>query len=170
MPETFKQYTDRLFEYLGKQDPIKIMKATPGKIERLVKGISRKNLARSPAPGKWSVLEILCHLCDDEIAIGWRMRLMITRPGAPIASFEQTDWVRDFKYGKWNVADTLNLFRELRKNNLQMLRLISKDKFDKAHGIHEERGKETLSFFVKLNAGHDLNHLMQIRNILQSKL
>jgi hypothetical protein len=165
--ETFKQYTNRLFGYLGKQDPIKVMKATPSKIARLLKNAPRKKVTTRPAPGKWSVQEILCHLCDDEIAIGWRMRQMITRPGSTIAAFEQTDWVRDFKYDKWNFKDTLTLFGQLRKNNLQMLKLVSRDKFNKAYGIHEERGKETLDFFVKLNAGHDLNHLMQIKRLLK---
>jgi hypothetical protein len=143
------------------------MRSTPGKLERLVKGVSRKKLSRRPAPDKWSALEILVHLCDDEIAIGWRMRLMITRPGVTITAFDQNDWVRDFKYEKQNVADALALFRSLRKSNLTLLRLVSKQKLKSAHGIHEERGKETLSYFVRLTAGHDLNHLAQIRRILK---
>jgi len=164
--ESFKQYERRLLGYLGKQDPIKVQRATPGKLEQLIKGVSRKKLTRRPAPGKWSVLEILVHLCDDEIAIGWRMRIMVTRPGVKITSFDQDDWARDFKYDKQNAADSLALFRSLRKSNLDLLRLVSKQKLKSAHGIHEERGKETLDYFVRLNAGHDLNHLMQIKRLL----
>jgi len=165
--ETFKQYERRLLGYLVKQDPIKVLRATPSKLARLIKGVPRKKLTRRPAPGKWSVLEILVHLCDDEIAIGWRMRIMITRPGVSITSFNQNDWVNDFKYAQQNVADTLSLFRYLRKSNLTLLRLVSKQKLKSAHGIHEERGKETVFYFVRLTAGHDLNHLSQIRNILK---
>ncbi|HEX2897359.1 MAG TPA: DinB family protein [candidate division Zixibacteria bacterium] len=165
--ESFKQYQARLLGYLGKQDPIKVQQATPGKLERLIKGVSRNKLIRRPVLGKWSVQEILVHLCDDEIAIGWRIRIMITRPGVSITSFDQDDWVRDFKYEKQNTADALALFRSLRKSNLTMLRLVSKEKFKAAHGIHEERGKETLDFFVRLTAGHDLNHLGQIKKLLK---
>ncbi len=165
--ESFRQYQARLLGYLGKQDPIKVLRATPSKLERLIKGVPRKKLARRPAPGKWSALEILVHLCDDEIVIAWRIRIMITRPGVPITSFDQNDWVNDFKYAQQNVADTLSLFRYLRKSNLTLLRLVSKQKLKAGYGIHEERGKETVSYFVRLTAGHDLNHLQQIRRILK---
>ena len=146
---------------------MKVLQATPGKLERLISGVSRKRLTRRPAPGKWSVLEILVHLCDDEIVIGWRLRMIITRPGVRITSFNQEDWANDFKYRRQNVADSLSLFRYLRKSNLTLLRLVSKQKLKAAHGLHEERGKETVSYFIRLTAGHDLNHLFQIRRILK---
>ncbi len=92
---------------------------------------------------------------------------MITRPGVKITSFDQNDWVRDFKYEKQNAADALASFRSLRKSNLTLLRLVSKQKLKSGYGIHEERGKETIPYFVRLTAGHDLNHLQQIRKILR---
>lgn len=153
--------------YLGKQDPIKVQSATPKKLERLIKGVSRKKLTRKPAPGKWSILEILVHLCDDEIAIGWRMRLMITRPGAKLTAFDQNAWVKSFGYSKFDAKEALAAFTHLRKFNLKMLRNISTSEYRKAYGMHEERGKETLDFFVRLTAGHDLNHLGQIKRILK---
>jgi hypothetical protein len=164
--ETFKEYTDRLMGYLGKQDPVKVMSSTPGKIERLIKGVPQNKLSKRPLPGKWSVKEILVHLCDDEIAIGWRMRIMITRPGVGLTAFDQDSWVKSFNYAKFDAKETLAAFSSLRKFNLKMLRHISASEFRNAYGMHEERGIETLEFFVRLNAGHDLNHLRQIRAIL----
>lgn len=167
--ETFKQYEQRLLGYLGKQDPIKVLRVTPGKLERLVKGVPRKKLARRPASGKWSALEILVHLCDVELAMGWRYRIIITRPGVKITAYNQEHWARDFKYGRQDAKKALKLFRALRENNLMLLRLVSKQKLNSRYGIHEERGKQTVFDFVELLAGHDLNHMMQIRKILGRK-
>ena len=43
-------------------------------------------LRKRPAPGKWSVSEILAHLADAEIVGSFRMRLILGAPGTPIAS------------------------------------------------------------------------------------
>ncbi len=165
--ETFKQYERRLLGYLGKQNPIKVLRATPGKLGRLIKGVPRKKLTRRPASGKWSVLEILAHLCDVELAMGWRFRIIITRPGVKITAYNQEDWARDFEYSRFDASETLSLFRLLRQSNVNLLRLVSKQKLKSGYGIHEERGRQTVSDFVKMEAGHDLNHLSQIRKLLK---
>lgn len=36
-----------------------------------------------------------------------------------------------------------------------------------SHGIHSERGKETIAHMVRLTAGHDRNHIRQIEGILK---
>ena len=164
--ETFKQYERRLLGYLGKQDPIKVQRATPGKLERLIKGVPRKKLTKRPAPGKWSVLKILAHLADVELAMGWRYRSIISRLGVKIMAYNQEDWARDFKYGRQDATKALSLFRALRENNLMLLRMVSRQKLKSGYGIHEERGKQTVMDFVELLAGHDLNHLMQIKRLL----
>ncbi len=42
------------------------LEATPARLETALKGVSRKLSLWSPAPGKWSILEIVCHLRDME--------------------------------------------------------------------------------------------------------
>jgi len=36
----------------------------PGTLRKLVKGLSEAELSRRPAPGKWSIKEIVAHLAD----------------------------------------------------------------------------------------------------------
>jgi hypothetical protein len=92
---------------------------------------------------------------------------MISRPGVRVTAFDQNDWVKTFQYNRQNVADNLVLFRALRKSNLALFKLVPKKKLKSSYGMHEERGKETVPFFIKLTAGHDLNHLMQLQRILK---
>ena len=39
----------------------------------------------------------------------------------------------------------------------------------KHHGMHSERGAETVETIVRMFAGHDLNHFQQIERILAAK-
>jgi hypothetical protein len=62
---------------------LKVQRKTPKKLAGLIRGLSRKQLTRKPAPGKWSISEILAHLADTEIVIAWRLRHSLGNNGAP---------------------------------------------------------------------------------------
>jgi hypothetical protein len=86
MNETPQQYTQRILGYVEGKEPLEVQASTPGKLERLIKGLSMTKLRERPAADKWSVSEIVAHLADAEIVTGFRMRLILGAPGAPIAA------------------------------------------------------------------------------------
>jgi len=71
MSETAQQYTQRILANAQGQDPIKVQSVTTKKLDRLIQGVPTAKLRKRPAPDKWSVAEILAHLADVEIVIGW---------------------------------------------------------------------------------------------------
>jgi hypothetical protein len=85
MKETPQQYTQRVISYLDGKQSLAVQAATAKKIDRLIKGVSPAKLRKRLAPDKWSVNEILAHLADAEIVVGFRMRLILGAPGTPIA-------------------------------------------------------------------------------------
>lgn len=56
----------------------------------------------------------------------------------------------------------------LREANLALLKTLTPDQW-KQHGMHSERGAETVETIVRMFAGHDLNHFQQIERILGAK-
>ena len=86
MNETPQQYTQRVLGYMVGKQPLGVQAATAKKLARLIKGVPTARLRKRPAPGKWSVAEILAHLADAEIVGGFRMRLILGAPGTPIAT------------------------------------------------------------------------------------
>jgi DinB family protein len=165
MAETFQQYTQRILANAEGQDPIKVQSATPKKLARLIKGISPAKLRKRPAPEKWSVAEILAHLADVEIVIGWRMRSILGNPGTPVQAYNQNAWVIAGHYEKRNPAKSIELQRTLREANLALLKSLSPDQW-KHFGQHAERGQESIELIVRMVAGHDLNHIRQIERIV----
>jgi hypothetical protein len=168
MQETPEQYRKRMLGHIEKQEPLKIQAATAKKIERLLKGVPAAKLCRRPAPGKWSIAEILAHIADTELVGGWRMRLILGAPGTPIAAFDQDVWVAALHYDKRDVRKSLDQFRVLREANLALLKSLTPDQW-KHRGLHAERGPETIETIVKMFAGHDINHTKQIEAILAKK-
>lgn len=165
MNETVEQYKRRILGYVGDQAPLRVQTATPGKLERLVKGASSSKLAKRPAPGKWSAKEILAHLADSEIVCGYRIRSILGAPGSPIDAFDQDKWAEAGNYAKRDPQVSLRVFRTLREANLKLLKSLKAEQW-KQFGIHSERGEESIEKLAQMFAGHDLNHLGQLEAIL----
>ena len=166
MVETFDQYRARILSYLGSRDPLHVQRRTPTEIERLLKGVPRATLLRRPAEDKWSIVEIIAHLADAELAMTWRLRSMIATPGVPLAWWNEAIWAQRLEYQKvpWRASSAR--FRSLRVANLSILTSLPSALWDACFGIHETRGRQSVREFVTLEAAHDLNHLRQIRALL----
>ena len=168
MKETAQQYIQRMTALLNGKRPLAVQAATAGKLERMIKGVPRAKLRKRPAPDKWSVNEIVAHLADSEIVLGYRMRQILGLPGAPITAVGQDSWVTSGHYEKRNPRKSVELFRVVREANLGLLKSLTPEQW-KFYGMHSERGKETIEHIVRIYAGHDINHLLQIKRILGGK-
>jgi len=92
------------------------------------------------------------------------MRLILGSNGAPIHAFDQDVWAETFDYSRRDPKASLETFRVLRENNLALLKSVPKNLWEN-YGMHQERGKETITHIVRMFAGHDLNHLGQVERI-----
>ena len=167
MKETPQEYIQRILSYVRGQDPLDIQVRTPKELERLIKGASAPRLHQRPAPGKWSVAEILAHLADVEIVVSWRIRAILGAPGTPMQAMDQDAWVTAGHYDKRDPRKSIELFRVLREANVALFKTLTPEQW-KHHGMHSERGVETVEHIVRLYAGHDLNHTHQVEQILAS--
>ncbi len=165
MSETVAQYRARLIGYTEGKDPLAVQHETAAILTRLTEGQPEEALARHTAPGKWSAREILAHFAEAEIVIAWRYRQIVERSGVGIAAYDQNVWARLGDYTAAAPKESLELFRALRKKNLQMLARLTPEEWQH-HGVHAERGEMTLRDLVREVAGHDLNHIQQMEEIL----
>jgi len=168
MNETPQQYTQRIIANVAGKHPLAVQAATAKKLERLIKGVPTSKLRKRPAVDKWSVSEIAAHFADVEVAVGFRMRLILGAPGTPVAAFDQDSWVTSGHYEKRDPRKSVEYFRVAREANLALLKSLTPEQW-KHYGMHAERGQETIEHIVRLLAGHDLNHLLQIERILSEK-
>lgn len=166
MNETSAQYVERILGNLQGSDPMTVLRTMPSKIKKAIKGRSTKVLYTRPAPSMWSVAEIVAHLAETEIVLGWRYRTIVEKSGVTLQPFEQDDWAKNSRYEQSNIHAMADLYAALRKANIAFLRGLTKSQW-KQYGMHQERGKETIAHIVKLEAGHDINHFKQIQRILK---
>jgi hypothetical protein len=165
MKETTEQYIKRILGYLEGTTPLAVLAAEPRRIADLVAGVKTERLAQRPAPGKWSVTEILAHLADVEMVQGFRIRLILGASGTAIQGFDQDAWASSSAYASQDPALSQEGYRVTRERTLRLLNGLSEEMWAR-HGVHSERGKETVRRVSEMLAGHDINHRKQIESIL----
>lgn len=168
MQETVQQYVNRMLGYLDGKAPMDLLASSPRKVAALVKGATKRQMGKRPLPGKWSVTEILAHLADVEVVQGFRLRLMLASNGVAIQGFDQDVWAAEFAYAKQDPAVSLKAYLTNRDRTVRLLKSLSPAQWGR-YGMHSERGRETVHRVAELMAGHDVNHLRQIKGILKGK-
>lgn len=149
---------------LGDDDPFLAMFEAPQALRKLLKGLTEKQLSRRPAPGKWSIKEIVAHLADDEVILGSRYRLVAAHDRPAIAAYDQDLFVELLGADAASAEELVADFEMARAVNLGLLVRLPDEAFARV-GIHSERGEESLGTMVALYAGHDRIHLDQIETI-----
>jgi DinB family protein len=161
MQETPLQYRDRLLSLIRARDPWEVLETTPTRIRQAVVGRTLQDLSWTPAPGRWSVTQILAHLSDTELVGAWRFRSVLAQNAVALQPFDQNRWADVFRYDAADPFESLELFAATRAGTLRLLRRVDPALMDN-YGVHGERGEESVRHLVGLYAGHDLNHLAQI--------
>jgi tRNA-binding EMAP/Myf-like protein len=168
MRETFAQYTARLLSLAAGAEPLDILSSTAPALGRLITGRSNADLQQPPAPGRWSIAQIVSHLADAEIVFAFRVRQILAAPGGPIQAFDQEAWVESQHASSSDAWASLSLFASLRGANLALLGGLTDDE-RRRFGVHAERGDESITHMMSLYAGHDRNHLAQVERIVAER-
>jgi len=170
MQETAEEYRKRMFGHVEAHggDPMKLQADAPRRLEQLLKDVPESAARRRPAPDKWSIAEIVVHISDAELVIGYRIRAILGAPGTQIIGFDQDAWVTALHYDKRDPKSSFEQYRALREANLALLKSLTPDQW-KHQGMHSERGAESIETIVRMTAGHDINHFQQVESILAAK-
>ena len=155
---------DRYLAALGGDDPFLAMFEAPQRLRKLLKGLTEKQLSRRPAPGKWSIKEIVAHLADGEVVTGSRYRFIAAHERPAIASYDQDLFVEKLGVANATTEELVADFEMARAVNLGLLVRLPDEAFARV-GVHSERGEESIDTIVRLYAGHDRVHLDQVETI-----
>lgn len=163
----FSRYTAMLLGTLSDRPWLEVMNEQLSALHRLVDGVSEEVLRTPEAPGKWSVLQVVAHLSDSELVQGYRTRMVLAHDAPEIQAYDQDRWATRLGYETERSSDVLEDLRAMRTRNLRLWSRLTPDELSR-YGVHNERGRESLLFMLKLAAGHDLHHLRQARRILDT--
>ncbi len=153
-------------EHDERRSHLATLAATPGRLKEVLRGARKADLTFTPAPGKWSMLEIVCHLRDMEreaYLARYRRLLAEDDPRLPDIEGERLALERDYRSAK--LADALRDWRAARRETLALLRRLKAGDWARS-GVHESAGPLTVETLLRRQAvGNDEAHLQQLAAI-----
>lgn len=118
-----------------------------------------------PAPGKWSVHEVIVHCADSESNSHMRIRYLIGESSPTIVGYDQDRWATTMDYHAHPIAPALATVAAVRANTVPLLRRLTPDQWGR-QGTHSESGTYGAEDWLRIYAEHLEIHVRQIGRIL----
>ena len=136
------------------------------RLRQAMNGVPDVMVKWRPAPGKWSVHEIVCHAADSEVNAYARLRYLLAEKDPVIVGYDQDEWARAFDYHALPLEPSLTVVEAVRESTATLLRRLEGDAWTKK-GRHTERtGDYTVEEWLRIYADHLEGHARQIdRNV-----
>jgi DinB superfamily len=115
------------------------------------------------APGKWTVKEVVGHICDVERVMSYRALRIARNDSTPLVGFDENSYVANAPFSRHPLSDLIEDFIAVRRATLSLFRNFAGDAWMR-------RGKAnnyevTVRALAHIIAGHELHH----RQMLQEK-
>src|SRR5574337_1263718 len=134
-------------------------------IAALARNVSDAQAHWKPAPEEWSILEVICHLYDEEREdFRTRVRLTLESPEADWPPINPGGWVTERGYNQRDLGASLEAFLSERRKSLEWLRGLQNPNWELAHR-HPRIGAMTAGEVLAAWVAHDHLHIRQLNQL-----
>jgi uncharacterized damage-inducible protein DinB len=140
------------------QEMIDTYLAGPPMLRRAVAGMSREQVTARPVPGKWSTLEVVCHLADFEPILADRMKRVIAEDRPTLVGADENRFAAALAYAERDLEEELVLIERTRSQMARILRTLRPEALARV-GVHNERGPRTLEQLLATVSSHIPHHV-----------
>jgi hypothetical protein len=143
---------------------IERMAANAAIFESLTKGMAIEQASWKPAPDKWSILEVVNHLYDEEREdFRQRLQLVLTDTALPWPPIAPQEWVTTRAYSERDLGQSVDNFLSEREKSLTWLRNLGSPKLESRH--EREAGSLRAGDLLASWLAHDFLHIRQLTRL-----
>ena len=89
----------------------------PVQVRRVVSDMTVQQMQARPVPGRWSSLEVVCHLVDSEQAWCHRMKRVIAEERPLIIGYDESRFTATLVYDQHDLQEELALLDGMRRRD-----------------------------------------------------
>ena len=139
----------------------------PVALRKAVAGMSRDQVQARPVAGKWSTLEVVCHLADFEPILADRMKRIIAEDKPQLLGADEKHFAAALAYHQRDVEEELTIIEKTRSQMARILRTLPADALNRV-GVHNERGPISLERMLTITTSHIPHHVKFIQEKRQA--
>ena len=150
-------------QFLDGGEPLRLLHETPEHIRTVAEGWPASAWTKSYAPGKWTAAQVMLHLAQSEVLFGYRAIQALATDHFVVQPMDQDRWMA-VSPASPNGPDALRAYLALRALNLALFTGLTPAQRT-APFTHPQSGTQTVDLIMAIMAGHEVNHLRQLRQI-----
>jgi DinB family protein len=153
------EYADFYSNYIAgvpEGDVLDFLAGQPGDYRQLLVGLAEDAASVEPTPGKWSVKQVLGHVCDAERVMSYRAMRFSRGDATELPGFEQDDYVREANSNARRLDDLLDEFESVRKATIALFRSLPPGA-ENRRGV-ANKNPVTVRALAYIAAGHANHH------------
>ena len=138
-------------------------------IRQLISGVTAAEASARPTPDSWSILEVICHLYDEEIEdFRQRLDIILHKSSEPWPSIDPGGWVTLRSYNEKNFGEMVEKFFSERERSLAWLASLSASDWDIEYSsaFGTMKAGDMLSSWV----AHDNLHIRQLVELRRARI
>jgi hypothetical protein len=132
--------------------------AGPALVRQAVAGMNREQVLARPIAGKWSSLEVVCHLADFEVVYTDRLMAVIAEDGPTLPGRDEKQYAARLAYHDRDLEEQLRLIEGCRSHVTRILRKLSDHDLARV-GNHTEAGPLSLELLLTRIINHVQHHV-----------
>ncbi|MCS7014677.1 MAG: DinB family protein [Gemmatales bacterium] len=130
----------------------------PQLLRRAVSGMTQEQLLARPIPGRWSTLEVVCHLADFEPIFADRIKRAIAEDRPTILGANQDLFVQRLAYHLRDLQEELSIIELTRQQLARILRTLAPEDFQRV-AVHNQAGPRTVEQLLQTAIRHIPHHI-----------
>jgi uncharacterized damage-inducible protein DinB len=134
--------------------------AGTAQLRAAVAGMTREQLVARPVAGKWSTLEVVCHISDfDPILVDRMKRVLALSSEVPLLlAADENLFLKALRYHDRDVEEELAVIEATRKSMARIIRGLAPEQLQLT-GNHNKKGLQTLEKVIQIAINHIPHHL-----------
>src|SRR5260370_9512288 len=125
---------------------------------KAVAGMTSEQLKARPVAGKWSTLEVVCHLADFDPILADRMKRVLAEDNPSLIGADEKRFAAALGYHDRDAEEELTLIDKTRSQMARILRGVPPAARQPV-GSHNERGPLTLEQLLRTGINHIPHHV-----------
>lgn len=132
--------------------------AGPVALRQAVAGMTREQLVARPVAGKWSTLEVVCHIADFDPILADRIKRVLSHDKPTLLGADENLFASVLSYQDRDIEEELAVIDATRAQLGRILRAMPAAAYQRT-GVHSERGELTVERLLTLATNHIPHHV-----------
>ena len=161
--DEYAPYYEKYVSLIASDDILGVLETQRVQMAQLLAARSDREGNFRYAPDKWSVKEIIGHICDAERIFAYRLLRIGRGDKTPLPGFEQDDYIPTGNFNARTLADLAAEFAAVRAGTITLVQSLPQEAWARAGtASNNPVSARALAYII---AGHEMHH----RRILDEK-